>query len=84
MGLQMDKDVTDLITEHSVELTMDELKELHEQLNTEVLQEIHREETEAEEVSVCMSDIKEMLAMWVKYSQFIDKNHLEKLQQLEH
>ena len=53
MSLQVDQeDITDLITEHSVELTMEELKELHEQQYTEVLQKIHRGETEAEEVRV--------------------------------
>ena len=69
MGMQVDEeDNTDITTENSVEMTMKELKELHEQQHSEVLQKIHREETEAEEVSVRSSNIKEVLAMWVKFS----------------
>ena len=68
MGLQVDEeDVTDLLTEHSVELRTEELKEIHEQQHTEAQQEIHREETRAEEVSICMSDIKEVLAIWITF-----------------
>ena len=48
---------------------------LHEQVRTGVLHEIHREETEAKEVG----DIKEVLAMWVKFSHFIEKRHPEKI-----
>ena len=62
-----------------LELTTEELKELDEQQNTEVQQDIQREETEAGEVHVRRSDVKEVLAMWVKSSQFIDEKHPDKL-----
>ena len=48
-----------------------ELKELREQQYTGVPQEIHREE-----VSVCTSDIKEVLSMWVTFSQFIESQKI--------
>ena len=46
---------------------------------TRCLQEIHMKETTAEEVSVRTSDIKEVLSMWMKFSQFIEERHPEKI-----
>ncbi|XP_039624723.1 tigger transposable element-derived protein 1-like [Polypterus senegalus] len=78
IGMDMDEgDINELIEEHSEELTMKELKELQAQQHTEVLQEISDAE-EAEEV-ISTSEIKEMLGMWEKLSDFIQKKHPEKV-----
>ncbi|XP_008104049.2 tigger transposable element-derived protein 1 [Anolis carolinensis] len=79
MGLEVDEgDVHDLIEQHNEELTTEELQELQEQQHAEVLQEINAEEPEAEEV-IHTSEIKEMLGMWEKISDFIEKKHPEKV-----
>ena len=73
-GLQVDKeDVTDHISEHSVELTKGGLKELHEQQHLEVLQEISRGDR-GKKVNVRWIYIEDLSAMWVKFSQFIEEN----------
>ncbi|XP_059540726.1 uncharacterized protein LOC132228401 [Myotis daubentonii] len=69
-------DINELIEEHSEELTTQELKELQTQQHTEVLQEIN--DMEEEEV-ISVSEIKEMLGMWEKLSDFIQKKHPEKI-----
>ncbi|XP_051783372.1 tigger transposable element-derived protein 1-like isoform X1 [Erpetoichthys calabaricus] len=75
MGLDMDEgDINELIEEHSEELTTEELKELETQQHKEVLQEIR----EVEEV-ISTSEIKKMLGMWEKLSDFIQKKHPEKV-----
>ena len=80
MGLEVDEaDVNDLVEKHSEELTTEELMELQAQQHTEVLQEIGSdEEPEAKEV-LSTSEIKEMLGMWEKLSEFIEKKHPEKV-----
>uniref|UniRef100_UPI00358F0D9F tigger transposable element-derived protein 1-like isoform X2 n=1 Tax=Myxine glutinosa TaxID=7769 RepID=UPI00358F0D9F len=79
MGLQVnEEDVNDLVEKHNEELTTEDLKELEQQQNTEVLQEINAEEPEAEMV-IATSEIKEMLGMWEKISEFIEKKHPEKV-----
>ncbi|XP_014308512.2 uncharacterized protein LOC106696566 [Myotis lucifugus] len=70
-------DINELIEEHSEELTMQELKELQTQQHMEVLQEI--DDTEEEEEVISVSEIKEMLGMWEKLSDFIQKIHPEKI-----
>ncbi|XP_070268928.1 tigger transposable element-derived protein 1 isoform X2 [Myotis yumanensis] len=78
MGLDMDEgDINELIEERSEELTTQELKELQAQQHTEVLQEI--DDTEEEEEVISVSEIKEMLGVWEKLSDFIQKKHLEKI-----
>ncbi|XP_015415779.1 PREDICTED: uncharacterized protein LOC107182194 [Myotis davidii] len=69
-------DIKELIEEHSEELTTQELKELQTQQHTEVLQGI--DDTE-EEAAISISEIKEMLGMWEKLSDFIQKKHPEKI-----
>ena len=65
--------------EHSQELTTDELQELHSQQHSGVLQEIRfEEEPEVEEV-ISTSEIKEILGMWERVSQFVEKKHPEKV-----
>lgn len=63
---------------HSEELTTEELKELQQQQHSEVLQEISGEEPEVDEV-ISTSEIKEMLRIWEKIKQFIEKTHPEKV-----
>ncbi|XP_059549399.1 tigger transposable element-derived protein 1 isoform X1 [Myotis daubentonii] len=78
MGLDVDEgDINELMEEHSEELTTQELKELLTQQHTEVLQEI--DDTEEEEEVISVSEIKEMLGVWEKLSDFIQKKHLEKI-----
>ena len=62
MGLMMDeRDVNELVEEHSQELTTEELQELQSQQHSGVLQEIgFEEEPEVEEV-ISTSEIKEIL-----------------------
>ncbi|KAK4324021.1 hypothetical protein Pmani_005333 [Petrolisthes manimaculis] len=80
MGLEVDEaDVNDLVLEHSEELTTEELTELHMQQHTLVLQEIHSEEEETEPKEVNTSAIKEVLGMWEKITEFVAKEHPEKL-----
>ena len=75
MGLVMDeRDVNELVEEHSQELTTEELQELQSQQHSGVLQEIGFEE----EV-ISTSEIKEILGMWESVSQFVEKKHLEKV-----
>ena len=77
MGLEGDEaDVNDLVEEHAEELTTEELKELHTQQHTEILQEIN--EPEAEEIT-STSEMKEVLGMWEKVAEFVKKKHLEKI-----
>ena len=75
MGLVMDeRDVNELVEEHSQKLTTEELQE-----HSGVLQEIgFEEEPEVEEV-ISTSEIKEILGMWARVSQFVEKKHSEKV-----
>ncbi|KII70981.1 hypothetical protein RF11_05308 [Thelohanellus kitauei] len=48
------------------------------QQHTEVIQEIGFEESEEEEV-ISKREIKEILGMWERVPQFVEKKHLEKV-----
>ncbi|GBM84642.1 Tigger transposable element-derived protein 1 [Araneus ventricosus] len=64
MGLVMDeRDVNELIEEHSQELTTVELQELQSQKHSGVLQEIGFEEEPEVEDTISTSEIKEILGM---------------------
>ncbi|XP_067125817.1 tigger transposable element-derived protein 1-like [Centruroides vittatus] len=80
MGLEVDeRDVNELVEEQSQELTTEELHDLHSQQQTVVQRKISfEEEPEMEEV-ISTRDIKEILAMWEKVVEFVDKNHPEKV-----
>ncbi|XP_067132756.1 tigger transposable element-derived protein 1-like [Centruroides vittatus] len=80
MGLEVDeRDVNELVEEQSQELTTKELHDLHSQQQTVVQRKISfEEEPEMEEV-ISTRDIKEILAMWEKVVEFVDKNHPEKV-----
>ena len=78
MGLEVEeRDVNELIEEHTQELTTEEIQELQSQQHTEVMQEIGFEESEEEVIST--SEIKEILGMWERVSQFVEKKHPEKV-----
>ncbi|GFS79358.1 uncharacterized protein NPIL_67731 [Nephila pilipes] len=53
------------------------VQELQSQQHTEVMQEIGFEESEEEVIST--SEIKEILGMWERVSQFVEKKHPEKV-----
>ena len=81
MGLEVDEgDVNELVEEHSEELSTEQLKELQEMQHTEVLEEIGGSAVEIEEEEVISTkEIQEMLGMWEKISEFIEKKHPEKV-----
>ncbi|UYV78102.1 hypothetical protein LAZ67_16000129 [Cordylochernes scorpioides] len=63
---------------HTQELTTEEIQELQSQQHTEVMQVIGFEESEEEVIST--SEIKEILGMWERVSQFVEKKiHPEKV-----
>ncbi|XP_015429411.1 PREDICTED: tigger transposable element-derived protein 1-like [Dufourea novaeangliae] len=80
MGLEVDeRDVNELVEEQSQELTTEELHDLHSQQHTVVQRKMSfEEEPEMEEV-ISTRDIKEILGMWEKVVEFVDKNHPEKV-----
>ena len=80
MGLVMDeRDVNELVEEHTQELTTEELQELQSKQHSEILQEIgFEEEPEVEEV-ISTSKIKEILGMGERFAQFVEKKHPEKV-----
>ncbi|GFS42576.1 tigger transposable element-derived protein 1 [Nephila pilipes] len=59
------------------ELTTEEIQELQSQQHTEVMQEIGFEESEEEVIST--SEIKQILGMWERASQFVEKKHPQKV-----
>ncbi|GBM25870.1 Tigger transposable element-derived protein 1 [Araneus ventricosus] len=74
MGLVMDeRDMNELVEEHSQELTTEELQELQSQQHSGVLQEIGFEEEPEVEDTISTSEIKEILGMWERVSQFVEK-----------
>ncbi|GBM38515.1 Tigger transposable element-derived protein 1 [Araneus ventricosus] len=80
MGLVMDeRDVNEINEEHSQELTTEELQELQSQQHSGVLQEIGFEEKPEVEDTISASEIKEILGMWERVSQFVGKKHPEKV-----
>ncbi|UYV78234.1 hypothetical protein LAZ67_16000605 [Cordylochernes scorpioides] len=62
---------------HTQELTTEEIQELQSQQYTEVMQVIGFEESEEEVIST--SEIKEILGMWERVSQFVEKKQPEKV-----
>ncbi|XP_070619108.1 tigger transposable element-derived protein 1-like [Erythrolamprus reginae] len=81
MGLEVNEDdIDDLIEEHNQEQTTEELKELQQQ--SEVLESWEEEaagEEEEEEEEMATRDIKEMLSMWDRLRDFVEKKHPEKV-----
>ncbi|GBO31183.1 Tigger transposable element-derived protein 1 [Araneus ventricosus] len=69
MGLVIDeRDVNELVEEHSQELTTEELQELQSQQHSGVLQEIGFEEKSEVEDTISISEIKEILGMWESFT----------------
>ncbi|GBL65099.1 Tigger transposable element-derived protein 1 [Araneus ventricosus] len=80
IGLVIDeREVNDLVEEHSQELTTEELQELQSQQHSGVLQETGFEEEPEVEDTISTSEIKEILGMWERVSQFVEKKHPEKV-----
>lgn len=80
MGPKVDKGhMIKLVKEQSEELTMNELNELQVQQHMEILQEINTME-EPEEEEVLASKIKNILGMWERLSEFVERKHPENLQ----
>ncbi|GBN15869.1 Tigger transposable element-derived protein 1 [Araneus ventricosus] len=80
MGLVIDeRDVNELVAEYSQELTTEELQELQSQQHSGVLREIDFEEEPEVEDTISTSEIKEILGMWERVSQFVEKKHPEKV-----
>ncbi|XP_064111358.1 tigger transposable element-derived protein 1-like [Macrobrachium nipponense] len=69
----------ELVEEHSEELTTDELKELQEQRHTEALTEATSEGEVTEPEIISTKDLKDILAMWERVAGFVEKNHPEKI-----
>ncbi|GBN07866.1 hypothetical protein AVEN_244477-1 [Araneus ventricosus] len=74
-----ERDVNELVEEHSQELTTEELQELQSQQHSGVLQEIGFEEYPEVEYTISTSEIKEILGIWERVSQFVEKKHPEKV-----
>ncbi|XP_068223755.1 tigger transposable element-derived protein 1-like [Palaemon carinicauda] len=80
MWLEVDEaDVNDLVEEHQEELTTQELIELQEMQHLGVLQELSREEEVEEEDHLSTKEIRDMVAKWQEFSDFMEKRHLDKL-----
>ncbi|XP_064097446.1 tigger transposable element-derived protein 1-like [Macrobrachium nipponense] len=80
MGLEVDEtDVNDLVEEHQKELTTQELIKLQELQHSKVLQELSSEEEVEEEDCLSTKEIRDMLAKWQEFSDFMEKRHPDKL-----
>ncbi|XP_068245155.1 tigger transposable element-derived protein 1-like [Palaemon carinicauda] len=80
MGLEVDEaDVVELVEEHAEEFTTEELKELQKIAHMEVMVELSRKEEVEEEEVLTSREIREILGMWQKVSDFVEKRHPEKL-----
>ncbi|XP_064121668.1 tigger transposable element-derived protein 1-like [Macrobrachium nipponense] len=80
MGLEVDEaDMNDLVEEHQEELMTQELIELQKMQHSEVLQELSSEEEVEEEDRLSTKEIREMLAKWQEFSDFMEKRHPDKL-----
>ncbi|XP_070606465.1 tigger transposable element-derived protein 1-like [Erythrolamprus reginae] len=81
MGLEVNEDdIDDLLEGHSQELTKEELKEVQQQQQkSEVLKAWEEKTAEEEEEETATGDIKEMLSMWEKLRDFVEKRHPEKV-----
>ena len=79
-GLDFSEDeIDDLVEEHGEELTTEELKDLQQEQQSEVVKAWEEETVEEEEKMIATKDMKEMLSMWEKIREFIEKNHPEKV-----
>lgn len=78
MGLEVnDEDIEELIQEHQEELTTSELKELEAMQHSVVEEGFSEKEDEA--VIISSAKIKEILGKFHEISEFIGKNHPEKV-----
>jgi hypothetical protein len=67
MSLETAKeDVEELVKEHNIELTTEELRDLHKGQQQEVAEELSSEEEKNNEGSITTADIKEPLGYWAK------------------
>lgn len=81
MGLEVnDADIQELVEEHSQELTINELMDLHREQQEEVMEEISsgEEEEEKSEESLTSNEIREKCKMWETVQNFIEKHHPNK------
>ncbi|XP_066531040.1 tigger transposable element-derived protein 1-like [Hoplias malabaricus] len=79
MGLQVNEDdIEDLVQEYSLELTTEELKELQQQQQQSEVLKAWEEEAGGEE-DVTTKEIKEVLSLWERVREFIEKKHPEKV-----
>ncbi|XP_064116538.1 tigger transposable element-derived protein 1-like [Macrobrachium nipponense] len=77
IGLEVDeRDIEELVEQHSKELTTDELQE---QRHTESLTEATLEEEETEPEIISTKDLKDILVMWEGVAGSVEKNHPEKI-----
>lgn len=78
MGLEVDEGDVNNLVEHLEELTTGELVELLKEQISKVIQEIVTPLTEPEVVEVIsMNEIKELLAVWEKFTDFVERKHPE-------
>ena len=79
LDLEMDGvDMEELVQEHNEELTTEELLELHKEQQQKVVEELSSGEEEIREDSLSSSEIKEVLIMWEKMQNFVEKHHPNK------
>ncbi|XP_023238521.1 tigger transposable element-derived protein 1-like isoform X3 [Centruroides sculpturatus] len=77
MGLEMnDEDVEELVDDHKIELTIEELQHLHNQQQKEVAEEIFSEE-EAKIIS--SAEIKELCSVWDRTQAIVENWHPNKI-----
>lgn len=81
MGLEVDdEDINELIQEHNEELSTKELQELEVMQHTAVQEEFKEDEEEEEEAAIIPSaQIKDILGKFHEVSEFVEKNHPEKV-----
>ena len=78
MGLEVnDEDIDELIQEHHEELSTEELKELEAMQHTAVQEEFSKDEEEA--AIIPTARIKDILGKFYEVSEFVEKNHPEKV-----
>lgn len=73
MGLEVnDEDIEELVEEHNQDLTTEELQELHREQQKVFMEKVSSEE---EKVEITSAEIREICAMWTKVSSFCEKHH---------
>lgn len=73
MGLEVNnEDIEELVEEHNQDLTTEELQELHREQQKVFMHEVSSEE---EKVEITSAEIQEICAMWSKVSSFCEKHH---------